>query len=165
MTIDYNPSSERLNRAILLAVQAGSIGVAALLRAVRDGRIALFICQPENASDFKTWAAKTAGQPVVCLVGDDDGLERGYVAWRGYAFRMFRWSDRVLVHAAGADVAHYEAAILAAEEGDRVLVIETGSIQAERWLQALATVPRRPTLLIWPKEDVHPIPVDRRRAH
>jgi hypothetical protein len=165
MTIDYNPSSERLNRAILFAVQAGSIGVAALLRAVRDGRISLHISQPENAPRFKDWAKTTARQAAVALIGDDDGFERGAAAWGGYAYRIVRWSTHVMMHAAGAEPGHYEGAVRAAEEGGRVLVIETCVASAPSWLRVLAAIPRRHVPVIWPTDCIHPVPENRSRAH
>lgn len=165
MTIDFDPFTDRLNSAILLAVQAQSIGVATLLRAVRDHRIALHISVPENASDFKAWAKKTARQAAVCLVGDDDGRQLGAAAWKGFAFRMVRWSSHVLLHCAGAEVEHYERAILTAEDVGRVLIIETGTASAPSWLSVLASVPPRRTVLILPREGTHPIPADRGRAH
>jgi hypothetical protein len=165
MTVDFNPASEKINSAILLAVQAGSIGVAALLRAVRDGRISLHISQPENAHSFKNWAKTTARQPAVVLIGDDDGLQRGAPAWGGYAYRIVRWSTHVMVHAAGAEPGHYEGAVRVAEGGGRVLVIETCVASAPSWLRVLTAIPPRHRLVIWPREGVHPIPDDVRRAH
>jgi hypothetical protein len=127
MTIDFNPGAEKLTRAIILADAAGAVGMVTLLRAARDGRIALFLCPPEVAPKFKAWAEHTArtGQPAICLIGDDDGLQRGAPAWRGYGYRMCRWSSSVLLHVAGAEPHHYAGAIAAAENGARVLIIET----------------------------------------
>jgi len=164
MTIDFNPAMS-IDRAIHIADAAGSIGVTILLRAVRDGRISLHISQPENAPEFKDWATQTTGRPSVTLIGDDDGLERGAAAWRGYAFRMVRWASHILLHAARAEAAHYEAALAAAEEGARVLVIETNPASAPSWLRVLTAIPPRKTLVIWPREGTHPVLEDRGRAH
>jgi hypothetical protein len=165
VTVDFNAASEKINSAILLAVQAGSIGVAILLRAVRDSRISLHISQPENAPSFKNWAKTTAHQPAICLIGDDDGRQLGAAAWKGFAFRMVRWSSHVLLHCAGAEPGHYEGAVRVAEEGGRVLVIETNPASAPSWLRVLAAIPRRKTLIIWPRDGVHPVPDDLGRAH
>ncbi len=77
--------------------------MAILLRAVRGGRISAHISQPENAPKFKDWATQTTGRPSVALIGDDDGLERGAAAWRGYTYPMVRWASHLMVHAAGAE--------------------------------------------------------------
>jgi hypothetical protein len=165
VTVNFDPFAAKINSAIVFAVQSGSIGVATLLRGVRAGRIGLHISVPENTSDFKAWAKEMARKPALCLVGDDDGRELGAGAWKGYAYRLARWSSRVVLHCAGAEVSHYEQAIAQAEAGDRVLIIETGTAQAESWLRVLAAVPPRQTQIIWPREGVHPIPDDRQRAH
>lgn len=167
MTVDFNPGLEKINRAIILADAAGAIGMVMLLRAARDGRIALFLCPPEAASKFKAWAEHTAatGQPAIALIGDDDGLRRGAPAWRGYAYRMCRWSSSVLLHATGAEPHHYAGAIAAAEDGARVLIIETSPATAESWRDVLCAIPPRSTLVIWPRNGVHPIPENLGRAH
>ena len=66
MTVDFNPAMS-IDRAIRIADAAEAIGVAALLRAVRDGRISLHISQPENAPKFEDWATQTTGRPAVAL--------------------------------------------------------------------------------------------------
>jgi hypothetical protein len=165
MTVDFFNPATSIDRAIHIADQVGMIGTAMLLRATRDGRISLFIGQPEFAPKFKDWARTTEGQPAVVLIADDDGLQRGAAAWGGYAYRMVRWASFVVLHAAGAEPLHYETAIAAAEAGGRVLVIETGSATAPSWLAVLNKTPSRKTLLIWPRNGVHPMPEDPGRAH
>jgi hypothetical protein len=70
-----------------------------------------------------------------------------------------------MVHAAGAEPEHYEGAVRAAEGGALVLAIDTCPASAPSWLHVLAAIPHRPTLVIWPRGDVHPIPEDRSRAN
>jgi hypothetical protein len=55
--------------------------------------------------------------------------------------------------------------IAAAEEGARVLVIETCVASAPSWLRVLTAIPPRDRLVIWPRGGVHPVPEDRGRAH
>jgi hypothetical protein len=155
----------KLRGAIHIADQIGMTGTAVLLRAVRDGRISLHISRPENALSFKNWARTTQGQPAVALIGDDHGLRRGAAAWQGFAYRMVRWGSHVMVHAYGAEAAHHEGAIAAAEGGARVLLIETGTASAPSWLRVLAAIPPRKTLVIWPRDGIHPIPEDRSSAN
>jgi hypothetical protein len=95
------------------------------------------------------------------LIGDDDGLQRGAAAWKGYAFRMARWASHVMLHAAGAEPDHYEGAVRAAEGGALVLAIDTCPTSASSWLRVLAAIPPRPTLIIWPKDGIHPVPQNR----
>jgi hypothetical protein len=167
VTVDYNPGAEKINRAICLADAAGAVGMVVLLRAARDARIALFLCPPEASPKFKAWAEHTAatGQPSIALIGDDDGRQLGAKAWRGFACRMCRWSTHVMVHASGAEPQHYESAILTAEAGARVLIIETSPATAESWRDVLCAIPPRQVLVIWPRNGVHPKPDDRARAH
>jgi hypothetical protein len=47
VTVDFAPTPTSIDRAIRVADATGSIGVAILLRSVRDRRIALFLCPPE----------------------------------------------------------------------------------------------------------------------
>lgn len=154
-----------IGRAVDIADATGMIGLAILLRAAKAGRISLFVCQPQNAPTFKNWAQVSNGRPAVALIGDDGDLSHGAAAWKGYAYRMARWASSVLLHASGAKSAHYEAVIAAAERYGRVLVIETSTASAGSWLDVLAAIPPRPTLLIWPREGTHPIADDPSRAH
>jgi hypothetical protein len=78
---------------------------------------------------------------------------------------MMRWSTHVMVHASGAEAAHYEAAIAAAEGGARVLLIETNPASAASWFAVLNQIPRRQVRVIWPKDDIHPVPDVRGTVH
>ena len=138
----------KLHWAIHIADQIGMIGTAVLLRAVRDGRISLHISRPENALSFKDWARTTRGQPAVALIGDDDGLggarRRGGVSLTGWCagLRTSWCMPQALKRP------HYQVAIVAAEAGARVFVIQTGPASAPSWLRVLAAIPRRQALVI-----------------
>jgi hypothetical protein len=151
-----------LPRAIAISEGAGAIGQAHLLRALYTGRIA-FLPMPAATSTtkFKDWARTTTGRPSVALIGDDDGWDAGPSGWRT-ADRALRWARSVLIHAAGAEVHHYEAAVIAAELIHRVLIIECGSATLDAWVQLVRAAPHRPvTMVITPSDGVHPVPVDR----
>jgi hypothetical protein len=78
------------------------------------------------------------------------------------AVRALRWAIGVLVHGAGAELQHYEAAIQAAEMGRRVLVIECGTSTLDAWVALARAAPHRPsTLVIVPRGGVHPLPLRR----
>jgi len=148
--------------AIVLNEQAGAIGQARLLRALMAGRIAYLPLLPEmSAGQFKTFAHATRGRPAVTLIGDDDGMDRGPAGWR-LAGRSLRWARAIMLHAAGAEPEHYEAAVVAAEMVHRVLVIECSTATLPDWLALVLALPRRPpTLVIRPRGGIHPLAPDR----
>jgi hypothetical protein len=153
-------------RTITLTEQAGSIGTAHLMRALASGRIALLPLLPkESSSKFKAWARMTKHRPAVILVGDDDGFDRGPVGW-AQGRRAVAWSRRVLLHGAGAELFHYELAIVAAELTHRTLVIECCSATIDGWIELVKAAPHQPsTLIITPGDGVHPLPVRKEGLH
>jgi hypothetical protein len=157
---------EDLTRAITVMEQAGALGTAHLLRALRDGRVAVLPLAPdEGAGKFKAWARITAGRPAVALIGDDDGLDRGPAGWR-QAARAMAWARGVMLHAAGAETRHYEAAIVAARLTGRVLIVECGTATLPAWIALAKAAPSRPgTLIIRPREGAHPAPIEGRSMH
>ncbi len=109
------------------------------------------------ARDLAFPAAKlaTLRKPTILLVADDDGAASGPLTWR-CAKPAGRWAAAVMVHGAGAEPAHYRAAIKAATLAQRVLLVETDSRHAMAWARFLAH-PR--TLLVRTPEGVqHPAP-------
>jgi hypothetical protein len=151
-----------LAAAIVLNEQAGAIGQAHCMRALLLGRIAYYSLLPETSSSgFKAFARATSRKPAIALIGDDDGFDRGPPGWR-LAERALRWANGVLLHGAGAELQHYEAAIQAAEMGRRVLVIECSSATLDAWAALVRAAPHRPsTLVIVPRGGAHPLPADR----
>ena len=81
----------------------------------------------------------------------------------GRAERAIRWAASIILHAAMAEVAHYETAIRAAQVVRRLLIIETETCALEQWLSLVQRVaPRVPLLLIAPENGrVHPTPPSR----
>ncbi len=151
-----------LAAAIVLNEQAGAIGQAHLMRALLAGPIAFLPVTPDcSSSRFKAFARATSRKPTVALIGDDDGFARGPDGWR-LATRALRWATAVLLHGAGAEDPQYEAAVLAAEMGCRVLVIECSSATLNAWVALVHTAPHRPSVLvIVPHGGVHPLPAAR----
>jgi hypothetical protein len=151
-----------LAAAISINEQAGAIGQAYLMRALMAGRIAFFSLLPDSSSSsFKAFQRLTSRRPAVALVGDDDGFDRGPDGWR-LAERALRWATAVLVHGAGAEIGHYEAAIVAAELVRRTLVIECSSATLDAWTALVRAAPHRPmVLVIVPRGGVHPLPMDK----
>ncbi|HEX3983897.1 MAG TPA: hypothetical protein VHX12_09415 [Acidisoma sp.] len=146
----------------MLNEQVGAIGQAYLMRALLRGRIAYYSLLPETSSSgFKAFARATSRKPAIALIPDDDGFDRGPAGWR-LAERALRWANGVLLHGAGAEIEHYEAAIQAAEMGRCVLVIECGTATLGGWAALVMAAPHRPsTLVIHPRGGVHPLPLRR----
>ncbi len=152
--------------AIILSDRLGAIGLAHLLRAVAQGRIALFPLLPDTgATQFEAFARATSHRPAVALLGDDDGLNRGPAGW-SMAGRATAWARAALVHGAGAEPSHYEMAIQTAKPARRVLIIECGSATLDAWASLVSDAAHRPSaLIICPHGGVHPVPGDRGALH
>jgi hypothetical protein len=156
-----------LSRAIVLCEAADAPGTAHLLRALASGRIALLPLLPEESSTkFKQWIRLTKHRPAVVLIGDDDGFARGANGW-AQSKRAVEWARSVMLHASGAELVHYELALLSAELSHRTLVVECDTATLPGWIELVRAAPHRPnTLLITPPEDEHhPEPVRREGLH
>jgi hypothetical protein len=152
-------SLQELTAAIVTADQSGAIGLAHLLRAHIAGRIAIFAPLPDTSmGKFKQWAAMTRNQPAVALVGDDDYSDQGPAGWP-LAARIIRWAVSAVVHAAGAEIVHYETAVVAARVVKRVLIIECSTTTLPKWRALVeAARPMPATLIISPPDNgPHPI--------
>jgi hypothetical protein len=147
-----------LPRGIVAAEQAGAPGLAHLLRALRAGRIAFLPLMPEcSNARFKQFAALTKNRPAIVLVPDDDYRNRGPAGWQ-VAERAVHWASNILLHAAGAELFHYEAAVQAVQLTRRLLFIESNTTTAERWVDLIdAAQKRKNTTVIWPSGGPHPI--------
>jgi hypothetical protein len=155
-----------LNRAIVQAEAQGSPGWAHLARGLAAGRNAFLPVTPEmSATRFKRFTRMTTDRPTVVLIGDDDGLERGPGGWL-LARRAVAWARAVMIHGAGAELAHYEVAIIAAELTGRCLIIECGTATLAAWTALVRAAPHKPeTLVIQPHGGAHPIPLARETLH
>lgn len=145
------------------AERAGAIGLGHLLRANLQGRVALLPIVPSTcARTFKAFASQARRKPSVALIGDDDyAPDAGPARWP-IAERAIGWAASVLVHAAGAEIAHYETAVVVAQIVGRVVIIETGTANAQAWTQLAQKAPNKPTItLIVPRSGAHPIMPER----
>jgi hypothetical protein len=159
-------SQADLARAIVLAEAQGALGFAHLGRALSAGRIAFQPLPTDiSASRFKAFARLTRNRPSVVLIGDDAGFEEGPDGWR-LAGRAIAWAKAVMIHAAGAEVVHYESAIVAAQITGRCLVIECGTATLPAWVALVRAAPHKPpSLIVRPRGGVHPLPVRREGLH
>jgi hypothetical protein len=152
-----------LNNAIITTEQVGAIGLAYLLRAVRDGRCACFPLLPDTSNnELKRFIHGASRRPAIALIGDDDGMDRGPAGWR-LAKRAIDWARSVVVHASGAELDHYAGAVVAAHLVRRVLIIECSSATAPRWAEMVQAARPPPSVLVIqpPPGASHPIPVPR----
>jgi hypothetical protein len=159
LRIDTQPD---LVDAIVRTEQAGAVGQAHCMRALLRGRIAFFSLLPEtSANQFKAFIRATSNRPAVMLIGDDDSMDCGPSGW-AQAERVLRWTRALVLHGAGAEIQHYEAAIMAAELARRLLVIECSTATLGAWATPVEAAPNRvPTLVIRPRGGVHPLPIER----
>jgi len=137
-----------------------------LARQLAAGRIAFNSITPNTSvSRFKAFARATGDRPAVVLLGDDDGSDRGPGGWP-LAGRCVDWASSIMIHGAGAEIAHYEAAVIAAELRHQSLVIECGTATLDQWVALVRrTQHRPPTLVIRCRDGVHPVSMSRGAMH
>jgi hypothetical protein len=155
-------SAEDLAAATVFMHQAGVVGQTHLLRSLAAGRIAYQSLLPDTStSHFKAFIRATSTKPTVTLIGDDGDMPTGPAGWR-LAQRAIRWAKTVILHGAGAEIEHYESAVIAAQLMQRVLIIECASAHLDAWIALVRAAPHRPSaLVIVPRGGVHPLPVER----
>jgi hypothetical protein len=146
-----------LVEAIRLNEQVGAIGQAHLMRALQQGRICYLSCLPDtSASKFKAFVRGVGNWPAIVLIGDDDYVDRGPNGWSITA-RAVAWARGILLHAAGAKIEHYEAAVKAARCCGRVLVIDASPGRVDSW-SSYRRVERRNPEDIEARRSLPPVP-------
>jgi hypothetical protein len=151
--LDVTPGPSLNKTLAKVAASDGYEPVSVLFRAVADRRIGLTIVFDRRFA----WSPRLIKTklPLIVLISDDFGESRDPAEWR-CAISAIAWSRTALVHGTGAQVEHYQTALLAAELTGRCLFIETDSDHAPAWGAAIQ--PRQvPCLLIRPSNGgVHP---------
>jgi hypothetical protein len=142
-----------LNRLIAAASSIGFVGRVELLRAVRNREIALL--ELDRTADVPSRVLREATRPLIALLGDDDYANTGPSGWAA-VLRLSRWARAAMIHATGADVPSYRAAIRMALLVRLFLLIETDSAHAQEWGNALLAW-GVPFLGLVPSEGAHPI--------
>lgn len=121
--------------------QAGQHHRVPLLMALYTGAIAYAeVKRGTGAGYLRSFMSRTAGRTAVLLVGDDDYQSSGPAGWP-MADAMVRWSRFAIIHATGAEVRHYQGALLLAEAHGTVLFVETASAQEAAWVEAVQAAP------------------------
>ena len=78
------------------------------------------------------------------------------------AAHALNWASSIIIHASSGEEHHYELAVKAAEASGKSLihrVLHGNSQTMDRCVQRLPKPP--PTLVIWPREGVHPVAPER----
>lgn len=73
---------------------------------------------------------------TVVVIGDDGGISSGPADFP-QSRRLIAWADRVMLHAAGGQAAHYALVAAAARVHRRVLLIETNTSAEAAWSDQL----------------------------
>jgi hypothetical protein len=115
---------------IARAEQAGEPHIIPVLRAAAAGAIdAAFVSRGARISMRQL---KSTGRPALAILGDDDHASTGPGDWPD-AVRLIRWARFLILHGAGGEPMHYAAAVFAAQEHHRALLIETDTAHIEAW--------------------------------
>lgn len=128
-----------------------------LVRAVRRRHINLI--EPQRSAEVPKALLEASMRPTVALLGDDDYASTGPTGWTCFR-RLGYWAKAALVHATGADIASYRAAVGMAMASDRFLLIETNSAFAHEWARALHKRNIQ-TIGLLPPDGQHPIPLSK----
>jgi hypothetical protein len=147
---------------ITRAEQAGETNIIEVLRPAAAGAIdAAFVYRGARLSMRQL---KSTGRPALAILGDDDYASTGPAAWPD-AVRLLRWARFVILHGAGGEAAHYAAAVIAAQEHHRALLIETDTAHLEAWRALSSRIrPNGLGLIIVTRPDAPPHPTMRAPA-
>jgi hypothetical protein len=140
-----------------LADAMGDRPIGAAIRAAAERRIALgLLIRREGAfPGALIKASESRCTPILLIVGDDPelGESTGPDGW-ACARRLSGWARHVTIHGAGAEVAHYQAAVKTAELHRAAVLVETSSPNAQLWSAFLRA---RSKVVILPRAGVHPM--------
>jgi len=151
-------------RLISLAQTSGHGHLVELLRPAMRGQLNVSLPRRDTRMPPLHTMGKR-GRPVLVLLGDDDYQPTGPKGW-ACSDKLRSWARFALVHAAGAEPAHYARAASLAIECGRLLLIETASSAADDWALFLsARSPAIPLLGILPTGGQHPIRPDAGAVH
>jgi hypothetical protein len=163
-TSSFGPALPQHNRTLTIdemiigCLREGAIGSAHLLRAMKAGKIALLpISTNVDPAEVEILLKNKLAKPTVILVGDDDGMDRGPAGFPAIKV-IVRWSKKILLHASGAEIWHYDLAVKAASENGHCLLIECNARTLSAWMAVIAAEGRLPqTFLVLAKDGQHPI--------
>ncbi|MFZ6762121.1 hypothetical protein [Pseudoroseomonas sp. WGS1072] len=137
-------------------IQAGEGFRAPLLRAAADGLIAVTISTRGSPVPANLLKAKKA---TCVLLADDHPLATGPDRWE-QAKTLLRWSEMVILHAAGGQDRHYILAAMLTMISGRVVLVEMQGQHHDAWRALALTMMdgRRILSIVVPPGDVHPRP-------
>ena len=150
-------SREDIERVYLAAARTNACQ-APLFKAASMGVVQLAFFHDPGLPFPRTLLEPTT-RPVIVIVGDDPPAMTmaalGPDPWVMRRRLPYWCPRRALVHATGGSSHEYSELVDAAIIFKRVLLIETGSAQAEAWRDAVAHL--CPTAVLLPSNGVHPI--------
>jgi hypothetical protein len=139
------------------AEQVGASFRLPIYRAALAGQIDIVECA--RGGTIPAQSLKAHRRPLLAVLGDDDATPTGPDGWP-QARRLLRWWCRgVMLHGAGGEAAHYQAAVDLVRESGRLLLVETDSKHLISWQQLVAAQqPAIPTTIIHlrPGAPAHP---------
>lgn len=148
----FRCSREKLAEAAMRADQAQQPGVAALMREVMRGDLAL-VSITDRAATIDLDEVRQKCRPTVLVVGDDDHASTGPAGWK-CADAVAGWAASAVIHGAGATADTYIEAVAGARVTGACALIETDAAHATEWTRRFAG---KPTLLILPRNGAHPV--------
>ncbi len=148
----FRCSRDNLANAAMRADQAQQPGMAALLREMMQGGLAL-VSIADRATTVDLDEVRQKSRPTVVIVGDDDHASTGPAEWK-CANAVAAWAACAVIHAAGATAETYVEAVAGARVTGACALIETDAAHATEWTRRFVG---KPTLLILPRNGAHPV--------
>lgn len=159
MTKPNGSTQDRLAEAIAVAHRLGQTCHVPLLRAAREGVIALRLIMPGERAPARDFDVTALRQPAVVLLCGDDGSGRHRPSDFPQAVRWLRWARAIMLHGTGGREEHYMVAVIAAQVARRVLVVDLPSYAIPEWAALVDHVaPRAGKLMLTPPAGgTHPV--------
>ena len=167
MRKEHSPATNRMDKAqidrtIIFSASAGRAYYVPILRSIRDDNLACLNVVRNGGNIPPVWPK---WRPRLVIIGDDDGQASGPTGFAAALLRsFFQRPAGVIVHASGAEEAHYALAVqnaLYGTEGQRLSVmVETTSAFAEEWVNfsLLYALTIKPFVIHPPPGLFHPLP-------
>lgn len=123
-----------------------------LVRAAQLGLVN--VIEPNRSAIIPKRMLEDTLRPNIILLGDDDYASTGPGGW-ACARRLRYWGKSAIIHAAGGEQAHYNAALTQALLVRRFVFIESDEAHRAAWERFF--VRQMPTLIIKASDGLHPM--------
>ncbi|OYV50478.1 MAG: hypothetical protein B7Z77_05750 [Acidocella sp. 20-58-15] len=131
-----------------------------LVRAAQRGIVN--IIEPNRGAVIPKRMLEDTRRPNIILLGDDDYASTGPDGW-ACARRLRYWGKSAIIHAAGAEEVHYNAALAQALLVRRFVFIECDEAHRESWKRFF--IRQMPILIIKAEDGLHPMHPAKGEAH